>query len=81
MLWRVKCGRKKGNTRSASGWRYELDPFYYRSGKTGKEQSSFLVAFSFLFFFFVYEFRLYFVKCDMVLGLDHMGHGFIRVTY
>ena len=40
---------RKGNVRSPSGWRYELDPFQHPSGETGKkEQSFFSVGFLFL---------------------------------
>lgn len=33
------------------------------------------------FCFCVCDFKPYFVKGDMALGLNHRGHGFIRVTY
>lgn len=39
---------RKGNMRSPSGWRYELDPFQHPSGETGKKEQSFFSA-GFLF--------------------------------
>ena len=32
---------RKGNVRSPSGWRYELDAFQHPSGETGKKEQSF----------------------------------------